>query len=211
MMIDQHADIRQSASRFFPGAVATQSSRRSMANPEPISILSRKGKKITGQFRKPQANAPALLVLHEWWGLNESVKMAVSELSEMGYLAFACDLYEGAVTTDAEKATALRDNLDPQRVNDILTTSAEWLRNHTSSNGKLGTIGWCLGGHFSLTCSTLIPVDATVIYYGKVDHSASQLAQLKGPVLAHFAERDPWFNHEMVDPFEAKMRDLGMP
>jgi len=73
----------------------------------------------------------------------------------------------------------------------------------------VGTVGWCFGGGWSLMTGIVEPVDATVVYYGRVDYPEDQLARLKGPVLGHFATRDKWINRAMVDRYEAAMRAAG--
>ncbi len=75
--------------------------------------------------------------------------------------------------------------------------------------GKVGTVGWCFGGGWSLNTALARPVDATVAYYGRVNKSAADLASLDGPVLGHFATRDNWINADMVGGFEAAMDDAG--
>ena len=66
-----------------------------------------------------------------------------------------------------------------------------------------------MGGGLSLSCAIATPVDATVVYYGRVNHSEAELKNVKGPVLGQFAEKDGWINHAMVDPFVASMKKLG--
>jgi carboxymethylenebutenolidase len=85
------------------------------------------------------------------------------------------------------------------------------LKANPKVDGKVGTVGWCFGGGWSLNASIAEPVDATVVYYGKVDKTAGQLAHLEGPVLGHFATRDQWINREMVDGFEKAMNAAGKP
>src|SRR3546814_14136984 len=72
-----------------------------------------------------------------------------------------------------------------------------WLKKHEAFAGKIGTIGWCFGGGWSLNASIAAPVDATVIYYGRVDRDAEDLKKLKGPVLGHFATQDKSINKQM--------------
>ena len=85
----------------------------------------------------------------------------------------------------------------------------KWLREQDWCNGKIGTIGWCFGGGWSLNTSLATPVDGTVIYYGNVKKSAAQLASLKSPVLGHFGTLDKSINKEMVSGFEAAMKEAG--
>ena len=74
---------------------------------------------------------------------------------------------------------------------------------------SIGTVGWCFGGGWSLNASIAAPVDATVIYYGRVTRPEQDLARLRGPVLGHFATQDKWINKKMVGAFEAAMKGAG--
>jgi carboxymethylenebutenolidase len=74
---------------------------------------------------------------------------------------------------------------------------------------KLGTVGWCFGGGWSLNTGIAEPVDATVVYYGRVTKTAAELGHLKGPVLGHFAAMDKWINRDMVSGFEAELNKAG--
>ena len=88
-------------------------------------------------------------------------------------------------------------------------TWVNWLRKHERGTGKVGSVGWCFGGGWSLNASIAAPVDATVIYYGHVIRPPEMLKKLKGPVLGHFATRDRWINKAMVSKFEAAMKTAG--
>ncbi len=176
---------------------------------ETVTMTTKGGKKTKGALARPAKKGPAILLIHEWWGLNDQIKAVAAEFAQHGYLALACDVYDGKHTTDAGKAGALMEALDPAHALDIMTSWADWLRKSPDGNGKLGTIGWCMGGGLSLSCSVAVPVDATVVYYGRVSHPAAELGRLKGPVLGQFAEKDGWINHAMVDPFAAQMKKLG--
>lgn len=153
--------------------------------------------------------APTVLLIHEWWGLNDQIRAVANELAEQGYIALAVDLYDGQYGGTPQEAMALMRALDPQRATDTLVAWVDWLRNHERSNGKVATMGWCFGGGWSLNASLAAPVDATVIYYGNVEKSSEQLASLNSPVLGHFGTLDKNINKEMVDGFEASLKSAG--
>jgi len=96
-----------------------------------------------------------------------------------------------------------------EEATDTLVSWAGWLKRHEASTGKLGTVGWCFGGGWSLNASIATPVDATVIYYGRVTREAADLKKLKGPVLGHFGTQDKFINREMVSGFEAELAKAG--
>jgi len=158
-----------------------------------------------------QTPAAAVTLVHEWWGLNDQIKSMAAELAKQGYLALAIDLYGGKATADPGQARKLMGGVDPAVATDTIGSWLRWLKRHDMANGKAATIGWCFGGGWSLNASLAEPVDATIVYYGNVKKSAGDLNPLHGPVLGHFAERDKWINHDMVNGFEAAMEKAGKP
>lgn len=153
--------------------------------------------------------APAVLLIHEWWGLNDQIKSVAAELAKEGFLALAVDLYGGKVASDPASAQSYMQAVEPGVATETLVAWIGWLRKDPRGTGKVATIGWCFGGGWSLNASLAAPVDATVIYYGNVARSAAELAPLKGPVLGHFAERDQWIDKPMVEGFRKAMQEAG--
>ncbi|MEJ2177309.1 MAG: dienelactone hydrolase family protein [Gammaproteobacteria bacterium] len=177
---------------------------------EMISITTAAGKKASAAVALPEnQNAPAILLIHEWWGLNDQIKSVAAEFAKQGYVALAVDLYDGNVATEPDAARSLMQAVDGAFATDTLLSWLDYLRNHSATNGKVGTVGWCFGGGWSLNTSIATPVDATVIYYGNVKKSADELAGLSSPVLGHFATEDGWINQEMVDGFAQAMQSAG--
>ncbi len=176
---------------------------------QPVSIRTPSGRTANASLAVPKTKGPAVLLLHEWWGLNDQIKSVARELAAQGYLALAIDLYDGKIATDADQAGKFMGALDREAATDLMGAAVDWLRQHPMCTGKVGTVGWCMGGGLSLDVSVARPVDATVIYYGRTDHPESDLAKLNGPVLGHFAERDGWIDHAMVDPFVDRLKKMG--
>ncbi len=177
-----------------------------------VTITTPGGRAVTASLAMPDVTpAPVMMCIHEWWGLTDEVRTIAAAYAKEGYIALAIDLYEGQVGTTAPEAAKLAGALqkEEEKANDIVTAWAEWLRSHPQSTGKLGTVGWCMGGKWSLNTSILTPVDATVVYYGNVARTAEDLASLKGDVLGHFGTLDRFINKQMVDGFEAAMADAG--
>ena len=184
--------------------------RAAAAGLETVTITTAGGRQVSAALGKPAAlPAPAVMLVHEWWGLNDQIKSVAAALADQGYLALAIDLYDGAVTDDRETARELVGAVDAGVATDTCASWVNWLRAHADATGKVGTVGWCFGGGWSLNASLAAPVDATVIYYGSVRTARGQLAPLAGPVLGHFATRDKWINEEMVADFEAEMAKAG--
>jgi carboxymethylenebutenolidase len=179
---------------------------------ETVSVTTADGRTEKGALAVPaKTPAPAVLLVHEWWGLNDQIKTMAAELAKEGFLALGVDLYEGKVATDATAAKTYMQALEPNKATQTLVAWINWLKHDPRSTGKVATIGWCFGGGWSLNASIAAPVDATVIYYGQVTRPAADLAKLKGPVLGQFAEKDQWINRSMVAGFEAEMKKAGKP
>ena len=184
--------------------------RAAAASLETVTITTAGGRSVSAALGVPAAlPAPAVMLVHEWWGLNDQIKSVAAALADVGYLALAIDLYDGNVTADPAVARELATGVRPAAATDTCASWIVWLRNHESGSGKVGTVGWCFGGRWSLNASLAAPVDATIVYYGNVKRTKEQLASLAGPVLGHFATRDRWINQEMVDGFEAEMAAAG--
>jgi len=168
------------------------------------------GRTVKAALATPQGQAKgSILLVHEWWGLNNQIRSVASEFANHGYTALAVDLYHGKVADSRDEARGLMKSVDPLVATETLEIWLRWLRKDARAGGKLATIGWCFGGGWSLNASLAAPVDATIIYYGRVNKAADELATLKGPVLGHFATQDTWINKEMVSGFEAAMDAAG--
>jgi carboxymethylenebutenolidase len=160
------------------------------------------------------ADAPrgGLIVIHEWWGLNENIREMARRLAAEGYVALAIDLYDGEVAADAAQARELMAAAmqDPERVDRVLEDAYRWLRDEGGVQ-HVGSIGWCLGGALSLRTAILLPdeLGAAVIYYGRVVTDAAELAPLTMPILGIFGGQDRGIPIASVRQFETTLETLG--
>ncbi|KKD39991.1 MAG: dienelactone hydrolase family protein [Limnoraphis robusta] len=171
---------------------------------------------LVGYLARPteaKESLPALIVIHEWWGLNDNIKSMTSRLAGEGYVALAVDLYGGEVADNPEKArelvTAARNNEQPLKNN--IRQAYQYLSQDKKAP-KIASIGWCFGGTWSLNTALLFPeeLDATVIYYGGgIETNPNQLKALKMPILGIFAELDNNPSVETVRQFEAALKQVG--
>ena len=175
------------------------------------------GKPVTGYLAYPAAaegGMPAVLVFHEWWGLNDNIKAMADQLAGQGYVALAADLYGGQAATQPEAARALMEQAlkDRDAMGQNLRQAHAYLKEQIKAT-RVGTIGWCFGGSISLNTALLVPdqVDATVIYYGFVSAEPEKLKALKAPVLGLFGGADDGIPVEGVRAFEAALKGLGKP
>ena len=175
---------------------------------ETVSLTTAGARNVSAALALPaRTPAHAILLIHEWWGLNDQIKSVAAEFAKDGYVALAVDLFNGKVATTADEAKALMSAADPQAATDTLVSWIAWLKKNPKGNGKVATIGWCFGGGWSLNASLAAPVNATVIYYGNVKKTAADLASLKSPVLMHYGLQDKFINTEMVEGFKAAAKE----
>ena len=161
---------------------------------------------------KPKAKPRgAILLLHEWWGLNDWVKSVADRLAGDGYLALAVDLYKGKVTADPKEAGALMGQKDEKWGDAVEEAGLEWLKAN-AGGAKVATLGWCMGGGESLKTSLNDPkdVDATVIYYGMPITDVNRLKTLRGPVLGIWANQDGWITPDKVKAFDDALTQAGV-
>jgi len=169
------------------------------------------GTAFQGALALPEklSDAPTVILIHEWWGLNDQIRSVAAELAGLGYIALAVDLYDGKVATAREEANRLRKAIDPKETTEKLVSAYQFLKAHEGSNGKVGSMGWCFGGGWSLNTALAVPLEACIIYYGNVAKTAADLAPLQSPVLGHFGEQDKFINREMVSGFEKALAEAG--
>ncbi len=170
------------------------------------------GENVGGYVALPRARGtfPGMLVIHEWWGLNQWVKEQADALAKQGYVALAVDLYRGRVATEMMEAHELSRALPEDRALRDLKAGFEYLRSLPQTRGKRsGVIGWCMGGGWSLTLAVNEPrVAACVIYYGRLLTDEAALKRIACPVLGIFGDRDRGIPVEMVRAFETELKRL---
>jgi carboxymethylenebutenolidase len=173
------------------------------------------GKPVRGYLARPKgakASLPGLIVIHEWWGLNDNIRNMAKRLAGEGYTALAVDLYGGQTADTPEKAQALMGAVlkDLQPGEENLKQAYSFLESQQKAP-KIGVIGWCFGGGWSLQTALLFPekVDAAVIYYGHLVDDKAKLAPLKMPILGFFGGKDQSIPVATVRSFEKALKELG--
>jgi len=155
---------------------------------------------------------PAVVVVHEWWGLNEHIKYWSDRLAAEGYAALAVDLFGGKVATNRDSAMAYVRAVDDERALAILRAAHEFLASDPRiAATRRGCIGWCFGGGWALQQALVTPdLDAAVIYYGRLVTDVERLRAIQSPVLGVFGNRDRGIPPEMVDEFAAALVKAGV-
>lgn len=170
------------------------------------------GREVTGYYAAPEAAAdslPGLVVIHEWWGLNDNIRSMTRRLAGEGYRALAVDLYYGAVASSPDSAGTLTSTVQQEEALSNLRQAHGWLTDRGAP--RVGSIGWCFGGGWSLQTALALPedLDASVIYYGRLVTDPGRLETLRMPVQGHFGAEDGSIPVEQVRRFEAVLDSLG--
>ncbi|HKC70616.1 MAG TPA: dienelactone hydrolase family protein, partial [Terriglobales bacterium] len=154
---------------------------------------------------------PALVVIHEWWGLVPWVKEQAAKLSDQGYVTLAVDLYRGKATDSPEVAHELMRGLPEDRANRDLLAAVQYLKSLKNVNpAKIGSIGWCMGGGYSLDLAIADPtLAADVINYGHLATDPARLQQIHAPILGLFGAKDNGIPPADVRKFEQDLKQMG--
>jgi carboxymethylenebutenolidase len=155
---------------------------------------------------------PGLIVVHEWWGLNDGVRAMADRLAAEGYIVLAVDLFGGKTADFPPDARELMLAAlqKPQLAEENLRQAYAFMRD-TGGAPRIGSLGWCFGGAWALNTALLFPdeLDAAVIYYGEVPADEDRLAPLNVPILGLFAENDRGIPVQSVRTFEQVLDKLG--
>jgi carboxymethylenebutenolidase len=151
---------------------------------------------------------PGIIMVHEFWGLNDNIKDMAEKLASHGYIVFAVDLYDGQVAATSDEARQLMGSFDQQQYTDNMNTAVAYLEENYNPQ-MIGSIGWCFGGGQSLQLALNNEnMDATVIYYGQLVTDKEELSKISWPVLGIFAALDQGIPPEKVNEFKAALDEL---
>ena len=158
------------------------------------------------------AGRPAVVVLQEWWGLNDNIKHWADRLALDGYIALAPDLYEGKVARDPDEAMGLMKAVEPARALQIVRAAHAFLRSDPRALAqRTAFLGWCFGGHWALTAAIHeVEATAAVMYYGVPIMDVEQLRKLRGPLLGIFGDRDQSIPPDRVAAFREALQQAGV-
>jgi carboxymethylenebutenolidase len=154
---------------------------------------------------------PGIVVIHEWWGLNDWVKDQASKLSDEGYVTLAIDLYRGKVATTPELAHELMRGVPEDRALRDLHAAVEFLKAQPNVKAdRLGSIGWCMGGGYSLDVALQEPtLTASVINYGHLATESDSLKKINASILGLFGGQDQGISVDDVQKFAATLKQMG--
>lgn len=207
-MAEEHADdapVSNEASETEPASEVVS---------EEVVYATVDGSEVTGYLARPagaEGPLPGLIVIHEWWGLNDNIRTMTDRLAGEGYVALAVDLYGGQTAADPDGAQSLMQAAmqNGPAAEENLRQAFAYLEGEAQAT-RIGTIGWCFGGGWSLNTALLLPdqVDATVIYYGRLTDDRDRLSTLQMPILGLFGAEDQGITVESVEAFEGALQAL---
>ena len=176
-----------------------------------VSFQRPDGQMIQGYLAEPQhaADAAAIVVIQEWWGVNDQIRGVADRLASAGYLALVPDLYRGKSTVEAEEAHHLMTGLNfGDAASQDIRGAVQFLKNRSA---KVGVTGFCMGGALTLLATCMAPeIDAAVIWYGYPPLEFIDATKIKAKLQAHWATQDEFFPIATVDLLQQKLREAGV-
>ena len=174
-----------------------------------ISFNRPDGAAVQGYLAESAGARGAVVVIQEWWGLNDQIRGVADRIARAGYTALVPDLYRGKSTIAAEEAHHLMSNLN---FGDAASQDVRGAVQHLkATHAKVGITGYCMGGALTVLGMTMAPeADAGVVWYGYPPLEFVDAGKIKGPLMAHWAEQDQAFAMSGVDALEQKLRDAGV-
>jgi carboxymethylenebutenolidase len=170
------------------------------------------GADCNGYLTGPAGNdkAPGIVVIQEWWGLNDQIKGVADRFAALGYRALVPDLYKGKVAADAAEANHLMSNLN---FGDAATQDIRGATQYLKQTGaKVGVVGFCMGGALTVVSAMYVQEgDAFSSWYGFPPDEAGDVRKIRKPLQLHLAEQDEAFPPEQARALEAKLREGSVP
>jgi len=196
-----------------PSPVAEVAPARAVISEPRMAYVEVRDQNVYGYFSAPSdmlEPLPALIVIHEWWGLNDNVRAMADRLAGEGYMVLAVDLYGGQTASTPAEARALMLEVveEPEVARENLRGAYEFLA--TAGAPRVGSLGWCFGGGWSLNTAQLFPddLDASVIYYGQVTADEDKLRPINAPILGLFGADDAGIKVDSVEAFRDALEHL---
>lgn len=169
------------------------------------------GTEAPGALFEPSPGSPrgAVVLIHEWWGLNAHIRDVAERLKREGFTVFAVDLYAGRVARDESEAEKLMTELDGRKALETLGRASEALRQRGL---KVGVMGFCMGGAYALAAAAHdAKLAACVPFYGIPPEARADVTKIRAPVQGHYAQQDNWCSPDRVSALEQQLKGAGVP
>ncbi len=170
------------------------------------------GQTVKGHLAEAAQPIGAVVVIQEWWGVNDQIRGVAERFAEAGFTALVPDLYRGKSTVEAEEAHHLMSGLNfGEAAQQDIRGAVQYLKGRNIGRGKVGVTGYCMGGALTVLASTMVPeMDAGVIWYGLPPLEYVDASKIKAPLQAHWATQDGAFPIANVDGLEAKFKEADV-
>ena len=176
-----------------------------------VSFQRPDGKTVQGYLAEPahSTHAPAIVVIQEWWGLNDQIRGVADRLALAGFQALVPDLYRGKATVEQEEAHHLMTGLDfGDAASQDIRGAVQFLKGRAP---KVGLTGFCMGGALTLLGVTQSPeIDAAVVWYGCPPLDYIDASKIRAPLQGHWATQDEFFPIATVDGLQDKLKAAGV-
>lgn len=183
-----------------------------MPQPTLIEFKRPDGQAVKGYLAEAEGAFGAVVVIQEWWGLNEQIRGVADRLAAAGFTALVPDLYRGKRTVEAEEAHHLMTGLNfgDAAAQDV-RGAVQFLKARAIGSGGVGVTGFCMGGALTVLASTMVPeMDAGVVWYGLPPLEYVDASKIRVPLMAHWATQDQAFPIASVDGLEARLKEAGV-
>jgi len=169
------------------------------------------GARTPGHLAEAEHPLGSVVVIQEWWGLNDQIRGVAERFARAGFTALVPDLYRGKRTVEEEEANHLKSDLDfADAAGQDIRGALQHLKGLKLGGGRVGLTGFCMGGALTWLAAQQSPeADAAVVWYGMPPVQAIDAGKLKLPILAHWAEQDEFFALDQVDALEARLNEAG--
>ena len=174
-----------------------------------VDFIRPDGGRTKGYLAMAGQGRPGVVVIQEWWGLNDQICGVADRFARAGYNALAPDLYKGRLTSEPDEANHLMTGLNfPDATHQDLRGAARHLK---GQSGKLAVMGFCMGGALTIAAGVHVPeADAAVCFYGIPDKGFADPAKIRVPIQGHFANQDDWCTPAAVNDLEKTLQGAGV-
>jgi carboxymethylenebutenolidase len=169
------------------------------------------GATASGYLAEAEGEGPGVVVLQEWWGVDQHIRDICDRFAAEGFVALAPDLYHGETTEQPSEAEQKMMALNMDEAVKEMRGAVDYVVGHPKCDGTVATVGFCIGGALSLWAAAANPkVGAAVSFYYVLPHGKPDFSQIQGPVLGHFGTADDFIALEDAKALEQEIRDAGV-
>jgi carboxymethylenebutenolidase len=169
------------------------------------------GGKATGYLAEPEGEGPGVVVLHEWWGLDDTIKPVADRFAEEGFVAIVPDLFHGETTDQPDEAQQKLMAMNMEEAEKEMRGAVRYLLDHPKCNGQVGSVGFCMGGGLSVWAAATNPqIGAAVTYYYVMPHGKPDFSKIEAPVLGHFGTGDDFISVDDAKALETELQAAGV-